>query len=100
MAAQVEIPIGKIRDFCKRWKIVEFLLFGSILTDDFGPGSDVDVLVSFAADEAWSLLDQVRMIDELKEIFGRGVDLAEEKCLKNPSRRREILRTKEVIYAA
>ena len=45
----IEIPHGKIADFCRRWKITEFALFGSVLTDDFGPDSDVDVLVEFTS---------------------------------------------------
>jgi len=47
-----------------------------------------------------SLYDWVDMIDELKGIFGRDVDLVGKEGLKNPFRRREILRTAEVIYAS
>lgn len=100
MSVQIEIPEERIADFCRRWKIIEFSLFGSALRDDFGPESDVDVLVTFAPEARRSLFDHVQMVDELKEIFGRDVDLAQEKLLENPFRRREILRTKEVIYAA
>jgi uncharacterized protein len=100
MSIRIDVPESDIRDFCARWKISEFSFFGSVLRDDFGPDSDIDVLVSFGDDADWSLLDQVRMTDELRAIFGRNVDLAEEPCLRNPFRRREILRTKEVVYAA
>ncbi len=100
MTAHIDLPIDKIEAFCQRWKIVEFSLFGSVLRDDFRPDSDVDVLVTFADDERWTLLDLVSMQDELRDIFGRDVDLTEEKCLKNPYRRREILQTKERVYAA
>ena len=90
----------KIAEFCRRWQIVEFALFGSIVRDDFGPESDVDVLVTFTPDAPWSLFELVEMQEELKDIFGRDVDLIEEDALKNPFRRRLILRDKEVIYAA
>uniref|UniRef100_A0A7V6DP99 Nucleotidyltransferase n=1 Tax=Desulfobacca acetoxidans TaxID=60893 RepID=A0A7V6DP99_9BACT len=49
----------KIEDFCRRWKISEFSLFGSVLRGDFRPDSDVDVLVSFAPDIPWSLFDWI-----------------------------------------
>jgi len=98
--SKVEIPQDKIADFCRRWKVTEFALFGSALRDDFQPGSDVDVLVSFAKDATWSLLDWVSMIEELEKIFGREVDLVEKDALRNPFRRHAILTTREVIYAA
>ena len=64
---KVRIPIDqeKIAEFCQRWKITEFALFGSVLRDDFRPDSDVDVLVTFAPDAEWSLFDDVDMEEEL-----------------------------------
>ncbi len=100
MTAQIDIPMEDIKAFCRRWKIVEFSLFGSVLREDFRPDSDVDVLVTYAPGSRRTLLDLVRMQDELSEILNRKVDLTEEKCLDNPFRRREILQTKERIYAA
>ena len=44
---QIEVPMDKIKDFCRKWKIKEFPLFGSVLREDFRPDSDIDVLVSF-----------------------------------------------------
>jgi len=58
----------------------------------------VGVLVRFAEDAGWSLSDWVDMMDELKAIFGRDVDLVEREALRNPFPRYEILRTHEVIY--
>lgn len=100
MVAQVGIPMEGIEGFCQKWRITEFSLFGSVLRDDFRPDSDVDVLVSFAPDAGHSLLEIVQMRNELVDLFGRNVDLVQEKALKNPFRRREILSTKEVVYAA
>lgn len=100
--AQIKIELSKenINTFCRKWKIAEFSLFGSVLRDDFRPDSDVDVLVSFAEDADWSLYDWVDMIDELKIIFGREVDMVSKKGLRNPFRRYEILKTREIVYAA
>jgi predicted nucleotidyltransferase len=84
----------KLRDFCRRWKITEFSLFGSVVRDDFGPESDVDVMVTFAADAHRSLFNMVHMEDELVEIFGREVDLLTRRSVErslNPIRRDSIL---------
>lgn len=45
---RITIPKKKIGEFCRRWNVVEFSQFGSILREDFRPDSDVDVLVTFA----------------------------------------------------
>ncbi|MCR4318860.1 MAG: nucleotidyltransferase family protein [Candidatus Brocadiaceae bacterium] len=95
----IEISQQKIADFCRKWKVIELALFGSVLNRDFRSDSDIDVLVSFSEDAQWSLFDLVRMQDELKEIFGREVDLVEKAALRNPFRRYSILCSKEVIYA-
>jgi hypothetical protein len=94
------IPRKKIREFCRRWKVVEFSLFGSVLREDFRPDSDVDVLVTFAPDAQVSLFDMVKMQTELKALFDRDVDLVEKASLQNPYRRREILQTAQRVYAA
>jgi uncharacterized protein len=94
------IPKDKLDEFCRRWRIVEMGFFGSILREDFGKESDVDVLVSFAPNSSWTLLDLIAMQDELSDLFGRKVDLVEREALRNPFRRREILRTVELVYAA
>ena len=98
--SHVDIPRDRIAEFCRKWKVMEFSLFGSILRDDFGPDSDVDVLVSFDPTATWDLFDLVTMRDELMEVFGRAVDLVEKEGLRNPFRQRRILATREVIYAA
>ena len=96
----IGIPKDKIEDFCRRWKITEFALFGSVIRDDFRPDSDIDVLVTFEPNAGHTLFDLVHMENELKEMFGRHVDLVERGGLRNPFRRREILSTMEVIYAS
>jgi predicted nucleotidyltransferase len=100
---KVKISRKKIANFCRRWKVVEFSLFGSILREDFHPDSDVDVLVRFAPDAQISLFDLVDMQNELKDVFGREVDLVEKEAIQqseNYIRRKSILENAEVIYAA
>jgi predicted nucleotidyltransferase len=96
----IDIPQVDIAAFCRRWKIAELALFGSVLREDFRPDSDVDVLIEFAADADWSLYDWVDMAEELKSILGRQVDLVSKRGLRNPFRRHAILTTREVVYAA
>jgi hypothetical protein len=95
----ITIPQGRIRDFCRKWKIAELSLFGSALRDDFRADSDVDLAVTFTQGAEWSLCDWVDMIAELREIFGRDVDLVSTRSLRNPFRRHEILKTHETLYA-
>jgi predicted nucleotidyltransferase len=99
------IPIDRerIANFCRRWKITEFALFGSVLRDDFRPESDVDVLVSFAPDADWSLFDIVDLEEDLSNIFGRKVDVVSRRAVErsdNWIRRKAILSTAESIYVA
>ena len=97
---RIDIPMEKIKVFCEEWKVVEFSLFGSVLRDDFRSDSDIDVLLSFEENSAWSLYDLVEMKDELEIIFGREVDLVEKEAIRNPYRRRSMLVEQEVLYAA
>ena len=94
------IPRKKIAEFCKRWNILEFSLFGSALRDDFRPTSDVDVLVSIDPKAKIGLFEIAEMVIELEEMFKRPVDFVEKEGLRNPYRRSEILNTARVIYAA
>jgi hypothetical protein len=97
---KIKVPKDKIADFCRRWKVTELALFGSALRQDFSPDRDVDILVNFTEDADWDLFDWVNMINELKGIFEREVDLVEKTALRNPFRGHAILTTREVIYAA
>ena len=91
----IDIDKDKLRDFCRRWKVTEFALFGSVTRpEEFRADSDVDVLARFAPDAPWSLFDWVTMEDELAEIFGRSVDLVEREAVEgsdNRFRKRSIL---------
>lgn len=100
MSVKIDIPRDKITGFCGRWQVKELAIFGSALLDDFRPDSDVDVLVVFQDEAKWNLFDHMKAEEELKQIFGREVDLVEKKAIRNPFRRHNILSNYEVIYAA
>jgi hypothetical protein len=96
--SNLQIPTAQVEAFCRKWRVRELALFGSVLRDDFNPNSDVDVLVSFDGDAPWSLWDLTTMQDELSSLLGRPVDLVEREGLRNPFRRDRILKTRQVIY--
>lgn len=96
----LRLPRDELAAFCRRWQITELALFGSALRDDFGPDSDVDLLVSFAPDAGHSLFDLVAMEEELEEMLGREVDLVERAGIErseNWIRRRAILSSAEPL---
>ena len=66
MVANIPIPEARIAEFCRKWRIAEFSLFGSVLRGDFRPDSDVDVLVVFEPDATPQLEEWLDMLDELK----------------------------------
>lgn len=99
----IQIPQKKIADFCRRWKIIELALFGSVLRSDFSSDSDIDILVSFSPDAEWGLFDHVQMEEELKVILGRRVDLISRRAIErspNWIRRKAILETARPYYVA
>lgn len=96
------LPMEEIQAFCQKWRIAEFALFGSVLRNDFRTDSDLDVLVRFAPNASWTLLDLVTMQYELEKIVGRKVDLVEKRVVENsdnPIRRTEILSSAQVVYS-
>jgi predicted nucleotidyltransferase len=100
---KIRLSREQVKQFCDRWQITEFALFGSVLRDDFHPESDIDILVTFAPEAHHTLFDLVRMENELKEIFKRDVDLVSRRGIErslNYLRRHEILSSAQVIYAA
>ena len=102
MNANIHVPRDEIAAFCKRWQVTELALFGSALRDDFGPESDVDVLVSFEEGARHTLFDLSRMENELSRMLGRQVDLIEHAGVEqscNYIRRKAILQSAETIYA-
>jgi len=103
MSLQIEVPREQIIAFCERWQIAELAFFGSVLRDDFGPDSDIDVMVRFQSEAPHSLFDMVSMEEELSGILGRETDLLSRTAVeknRNYIRREAILKSAEVFYAA
>lgn len=101
-APHVDPPREQIAEFCRKWRVNEVALFGSVLRDDFRPDSDVDVLLTFAPDAGVSLFDYTEIQDDLEAIFGRRVDVVSKRGILhggNPFSQKEILGTAHVIYA-
>lgn len=98
-----EIPHEKLKELCGKWRINRLSLFGSALSGQLRPDSDIDLLVEFDTNEQWSIMDLVRAEEEFAGLFLRRVELVDKKNLERTSnwiRRDAILKTAEVIYAA
>jgi predicted nucleotidyltransferase len=95
---EIDIDLGRIADFCRRHHICSAALFGSVLGQDFGPSSDIDILVRFEDGHTpgWELFD---LELELSEILGRRVDLNTAGFL-NRSFRQRVLEEAQILYAA
>ena len=103
LSERVVLDRERLATYCRRWKITELAVFGSVLRDDFRTDSDLDVLVTFAPDADWSLLDHIAMQEELSGITGRPVDLVSKRAVErseNWIRREAILAGAESLYVA
>lgn len=99
----IELPFAQIQEFCQRWHITEFALFGSVLRDDFRPDSDIDVRVTFDPQFQRGLSETIQMRQELETLFGREIDLIVKTAIaksENWLRRQQILESAQVIYAS
>lgn len=98
----IDLPFEEIKQFCHRWQVTEFSLFGSVLRDDFRPDSDIDIMVQFHPHSHPTFLTLEQMEAELKNILHRKVDLITKQGIENSLnylRRREIMDSAQVIYA-
>jgi len=103
MNAHIEIPPEGIADFCRRWQVVEFALFGSVLREVFRPDSDIDVLVAFDAEIHWGFTQLAQMRQEPERLWDRNVDLVEKHLVEqseNYIRRKHILEHARPVYVA
>ena len=101
MNPHLSIPRDQLTAFCQEHGIRRLAIFGSALREDFGPDSDVDVLVEFEPDRIPGLLGVAGMEIELSDVFGRDVDLvtrSEVEDSRNYIRRKSILESAEVVY--
>ena len=103
MSIHVKVPKDKIGAFCRRNHIRSLAFFGSVLREDFGPDSDVDVLVQFELGQEPGLMRLAAIESELSEILGHKVDVVERQSVErseNYIRRRHILQSVEAVYVA
>ncbi|MBL9150537.1 MAG: nucleotidyltransferase domain-containing protein [Phycisphaerae bacterium] len=89
-----------IARFCERWAVQRLWLFGSQATGTADGTSDVDLLVEFRTNARTSTWDWPAMQDELRQVFGRDVDLLSTGVLRNAARRRAIEASRKLLYAA
>jgi len=103
--SRLQLRIGlsaeQIADFCQKWHIIELSLFGSVLSDQFRPDSDIDILINFSSNARQGLLTPAKLKHELEDKIGREVDVALKDSVENSEnwiRRNDILTTARVIY--
>jgi uncharacterized protein len=99
----IDLPMKEITEFCDRWQVIEFSLFGSVLRDDFRTDSDVDVMVEFSPDAHPTFTTLEQMEEDLQQIFHRDIDLITRQGIettRNYLRRQEILSSAQIIYVA
>lgn len=96
--ARIELPDEEIEEFCKRNHIRRLSVFGSVLRGDFGPDSDIDIIVEFDPAHIPGLIRLAGMEIELTELIGRKVDLRTPQDLSRYFRQ-DVLNSAEVQYA-
>ena len=95
---KITIPQKPLRRFCAQYRIRRLALFGSVLRDDFGPESDIDILVLFEPGAKVSFLTLGRMQRELSTMFNRRVELVPQEGLK-PVIREAVIASAQEVYA-
>ena len=95
----IEMNMEKIVALCKKYKVAKLWVFGSILTPRFNDDSDVDFSVIFHYDQIQDLfVTFFDFIDELQDLLGRKVDMVDETAVRNSFFRKELDKTKYLIY--
>ena len=103
LASRIGLPMNAIEAFCDRWQVEEIALFGSVLRDDFGRDSDIEILIRFKTERTPGLFGIAGMERELGGLLGRRVDLVTRAAIeesRNYIRRKAILESAQVIYPA
>ena len=100
MDASLNIPTQVVEAFCKRWGVRELAIFGSAARGELGPESDVDVMLDFHSGFGFTFENTPDIIDELRTMFGRPVDVLERNRIRNRFRERTIMAEHKVLYAA
>jgi hypothetical protein len=94
---QIDIPEDAIKEIASRYYVTELALFGSVLGPEFGPDSDIDVLVTFEPDAPIGFMGMAALARQLSDVLGRKVDLVPKVGLKSRIRK-PVLRSAQVIY--
>ena len=103
LASRIDLPMNAIEALRDRWQVEELALFGSVLRDDCGPESDIDILIRFETERTPGLFGIAAMEREPGDLFGRRVDLVTRAAIetgRNYIRRKAILESAQVVYAA
>jgi len=95
---RADIPLEIIGQICRKYRVRELSVFGSVLRTDFNIESDIDLLVDFQPNHGLGFIEYLQCQDELSGVFGRRIDLVQKAGLKH-ALRDEILRSRRVIYA-
>ena len=95
----VEKNIDRLKSLCKKYKVTELYVFGSVLNNHFSSESDIDFIVSFDEIELEKYADNYFDFKfSLEDLFSRNIDLLEEKAIKNPFFKDSINNSKQLIY--
>lgn len=95
----IQEHIKELRNLCRKHNVSEMFVFGSVLTKDFKPDSDIDFLVRFSGVEPRDYFDNYMDFKEsLELLLSRSIDLVEIQTLKNPILKRSIDRNKKIVY--
>ena len=95
----IDRNIDEVHALCLKHKVAKLFVFGSVLTDSLKENSDIDFVVDFAGIDLYDYADNYFDLKfSLENLFGREVDLLEEKAIKNPYLRKSIDSTKQLIY--
>ena len=102
MNVKLTVPQNQVAEFCRTNGIVSLAIFGSALREDFGPDSDIDVVIEFAPGRTPGF-GFVSVADGLSKLLGRRVDVLTRSAVErspNFIRRKAILESVQVVYAA
>jgi predicted nucleotidyltransferase len=99
MNPNIETHLDAIQALCRRYRVHELSVFGSVLRADFGPQSDIDFLVEFEPDAEVGFLEFASLQNALSDLLHRKVDLVPKAGLK-PVIREEVLASAQVVHAA
>jgi predicted nucleotidyltransferase len=95
----IDRHIDKIHDLCNRHRVAHLFAFGSVLTDNFRPDSDIDFIVDFSDVQLFEYADNYfGLKHSLENLLNRNIDLLEDKAIKNPFLRKSIDASKKLIY--